>query len=293
MSEVVYNGQELTKAEISFVYPDQGNLKLVLDMPDGNAPMLTVYLKKFDEDAPQNAESKYVEDEDVFDKAMDRLHEFGVPKARSIELKGKKSSDVSEDDYNAWADDLMGKEIEVYYHDNSDESFDTPIASFSKLERRIKYDPMYKEEYAHFDDMLGEEIELNPVTEYRGTRFFFGFETEVDGQKKNVKVSQFVTKDGSKVSTRYSNKTIENLEKSIANFKKQGKDKEFIDGLEKQYEKQIEISRNRKLKELKEKLNLDVEALKESEEVLTIKLKNVDTHEFDGKEYLSLQGRIQ
>lgn len=140
---------------------------------EGNDGELRLKLLKWDENVPNARGTKgaYVVDAELLEETKAVLHDV---------------FDVTIDDIKDNGTVVAGKEFQCYY--NGERGSFSPIKTFITFEKKldVKTQNILKRDYAMKD------LELLPVDEWPGHRFNFGFAANIDGEIKNIRISQFI-----------------------------------------------------------------------------------------------------
>ena len=113
---------EKVNAQVLYGKDEDAKVTLLVMADNGVSNSLSVYKKSYIESS-----KKYVEDQETFDKALEKLHELGVSEENSINLKGEKVQDLTEA-----INELNGQTIEVYANDTS--------VSLNPIQEFIRFD---------------------------------------------------------------------------------------------------------------------------------------------------------
>lgn len=248
---------EKVNAQVLYGKDEDAKVTLLVMADNGVSNSLSVYKKSYIESS-----KKYVEDQETFDKALEKLHELGVSEENSINLKGEKVQDLTDA-----INELNGQTIEVYANDTS--------VSLNPIQEFIRFDngKINPELFDELMTLFKQDVKLEglPVTDYKGQRFNIGFKANINGQDYNFRVSQ-LRHDGKKLSLKYRTKSIEGFQDDL----EKGKVPEaMVENAQKSLENMLENSRNRVKGEIFEALGKDVDEMIENEETVDLQLTEV------------------
>lgn len=240
-------------------------MTLLLDFENNGEPnsgTIRLYKKSYDESAKE-----FVEDQEVFNKTLDDLHEyFQVSEENSINLKDQGhieiDSTIEEIEQN---DD---REFELFY--DGDRLSLYPIKSFPRFDNS-KIDKKIAKE---LKTLLKSDEQLSgiPISDHvLRHQFNIGFTADINGEELNFRISSLLNEDEEKVvKTKYTNRTIEDLEKQVETMQTSLEEDDLTEdraeGLKKKIEKStkglnkmVERYRQSKEEELSEVYGMDIE----------------------------------
>lgn len=164
--------EQLTQGTVLYAKgSDQGKITMVMSLENGESATLRINTKGFDESS-----RKYVDDEEVFERALDSLKTVGVDESL-LDLKPG-------DKLDAVIADLNGKEFPVYYHDGR--------VSLNPIKIFPRYDQLSVADAKALGRRGDEVFTFEPMSDFDGRRFNLGFKTDIKGEDKYLRVSQIV-----------------------------------------------------------------------------------------------------
>lgn len=244
--------EQLQQGQIIMVDVDDKGAKanIILKIPQGGATV-TLYFKKYDDKL-----NDYVELEDKAKEQLDTILN-GIKEQTGVEVKS--ASDVKS---------LMGQTVNVY-HVSGEKSVDDrtsflPIKEYEKFDR---IDTLTNNVLDDSSDTYGMSLK----SEFDGIRFNFGFNADILGADKRLRVSTLVIKPTDKsqpsykVSTKYKTGEIQGYENQIERGEVDPSQIELVKDV---IDQLTEKSRRRKVEELSELFGVNIDdVLDESSDV--------------------------
>lgn len=271
--------EQLKDAEVVLVINDDETMTIVVDLVNTDQEFsgsIKLNKKAFDETT-----KKRIEDQETFNNALDTMHnQFGVSEENSIDLKDQGLVDLE-----GAREEIEAMDTIPVYFNGEDYLSPYPIRSFPKFDNSMITSKIAKKlEGAYKSD---KELKGLPVSDHElKHQFLIPFKVFIEGEEKHFYISQLQDDLGDNVvRTKYQNKQIGTIEDTIQKMEAQLDDvtgdraeklQNKIDKSKRSLEQIIDRARASKIEEFKEVFDLDLEEMIEEEEVIDLRLTEVN-----------------
>lgn len=261
MTNTQIDGKEKQNGMILQAMDDGAKINIFVNFTELNeSASFNIYKKSYNEEA-----GEYEENAEVFQGALEKLEQLGVDPSELEQYKEEQIADLQD-----IADGLIMKDVELYFNGER--------ASFEPIKAFQRFDPIT----AGIAKSLKQAVKNStvfktlPIIDYeKGLRFNILLTGEFDGEKKNIRISQFLDDEEVKHSVKYRDKQIDN-------FLEQLEQDKVNENVKDQFKKSVDqlISRNRKNKveELSNLLGVeDLDEAIDNEQPFYVRVEEVNT----------------